>query len=64
MTADTYNCPICAEPINEGDMCLMDIDLGSCHAACLEGSPVVDLETGEPLPDDAPKPTPYPWSDQ
>ena len=64
MTADTYNCPICAEPINEGDLCLMDIDLGSCHAECLEGSPMVDFETGDLLPEDAPKLEPYPWSDQ
>lgn len=61
---DTYECSICAKSINEGDLCLDDIDMGACHAECLEGSPVVDRDTGEPLPDDAPKPVAYPWSDQ
>ena len=42
-------CPVCAEPFKAGDMCATDIDLGTCHAACLEGSPVVDLDTGEPV---------------
>lgn len=46
---DTYECPICAVPITDDDMCATDIEMGTCHAACLEGSPVVDLETGEPV---------------
>lgn len=57
------DCPVCAEPLTPSDLCLSDIDLGICHAACLEGSPVVNLETGEPLPADAPAPTPYRYGD-
>ncbi|AID18376.1 hypothetical protein PPF1_63 [Rhizobium phage vB_RleM_PPF1] len=45
---DTYQCPICGVAINDDDLCAADIEMGTCHAACLEGSPVVDLETGEP----------------
>jgi hypothetical protein len=41
-------CPVCAEQIKPSDVCASDIELGICHAACLEGSPIVDLETGEP----------------
>ncbi|MBB3297852.1 MULTISPECIES: hypothetical protein [unclassified Rhizobium] len=43
------HCDICAKPITADDICATDIELGTCHAACLEGSPTVDLETGEPL---------------
>lgn len=53
-------CPICAVPFKDGDLCAMDITEGTCHAACLEGSPVVDLETGEPTY--GPVST-YRWSD-
>jgi hypothetical protein len=42
-------CPICLIPFKTGDQCAIDIELGECHAACLEGSPTVDLETGEPV---------------
>ncbi len=45
---DPDRCPICAEPIRSGDLCSTDIEMGTCHAACLEGTPIVDLETGEP----------------
>jgi hypothetical protein len=31
------------------DRCASEIEMGICHAACLEGSPVVNLETGEPI---------------
>lgn len=41
-------CPICDKPFKADDTCATDITEGTCHAACLEGSPVVDLETGEP----------------
>ena len=41
-------CPICAEPFKADDQCAIDITEGTCHAACLEGSPVVDLDTEEP----------------
>lgn len=44
-------CPVCAEPFRADDICATDIELGTCHAECLEGSPVVDLDTGEELPD-------------
>lgn len=40
-------CPICAETFKPDDLCATDIEMGTCHAACLEGSPVVDLNTGE-----------------
>ncbi|WP_246710521.1 hypothetical protein [Rhizobium leguminosarum] len=46
---DTYHCPICAVAITDDDICATDIEMGTCHAACLEGLPVVDLETGEPV---------------
>jgi hypothetical protein len=42
-------CPVCAEPMNADDLCATDIELGICHAACLEGSPTVNLDTGEPM---------------
>lgn len=45
---DEHECPICAEPMKPDDLCASDIEMGPCHAACLEGSTVVDLETGEP----------------
>ena len=45
--SDEFRCFICAEPIKTGEICSTDINEGTCHAACLHGSPVVDLETGE-----------------
>lgn len=41
-------CPICTKPFEATDMCAGDIELGLCHAECLDGSPVVDLDTGKP----------------
>lgn len=61
MANEAHNCPICAEPFKPDDNCASDIELGTCHAACLEGSPVVDLETGDELPDG--KIETYPYSD-
>ncbi|MBB3386007.1 MULTISPECIES: hypothetical protein [unclassified Rhizobium] len=55
VAADDDRCPVCAEIIKPDDMCSTDIELGICHAACLEGSPHVDLETDEQL--DGPIPT-------
>jgi hypothetical protein len=55
---DPDNCPICALPLKAGDTCATDIELGTCHAECLEGSPTVNLDTGEPV--DGPIPT-YPY---
>lgn len=40
-------CFICAEAFKADDVCALDINEGVCHAACIEGAPVVDLETGE-----------------
>lgn len=48
---DTVNCPVCAKPLKRDDICASDIEMGPCHAECLEGSPVVDLESGQELPD-------------
>jgi hypothetical protein len=47
-------CPVCAEAFQADDICAVDIELGVCHAACLEGSPTVDLDTGEPVPGSIP----------
>ena len=48
-------CPVCSEPFKDDDRCATDIELGICHAECLEGAPTVDLDTGEPI--DGPIPT-------
>lgn len=52
---EAYQCPVCLVEIKTGDLCSTDIELGTCHAACLEGSPTVNLETGVPI--DGPIPT-------
>ena len=57
----SYKCPVCAEPINIGDMCSMEIDMGSCHAECLDESQAVDLSTGEPIPGPV---AAYEWTQQ
>lgn len=49
--SDTVNCSVCAKPLKRDDICASDIEMGPCHAECLEGSPVVDLESGQELPD-------------
>ncbi|NTF87537.1 hypothetical protein G6L46_10415 [Agrobacterium rhizogenes] len=55
---DIDACPICLVPFVGSDTCSTDIEMGTCHAACLEGSPTVDLDSGEPI--DGPIPTfPY-----
>lgn len=41
-------CPVCANLMEVGDTCATDIELGTCHADCLAGSDVVNLDTGEP----------------
>jgi len=43
----TNHCPICLVAFKPEDVCATDIEMGTCHAVCLEGSPVVDLDTGE-----------------
>lgn len=45
---DGLHCPVCEQPFAMDDLCSTDIEMGVCHAACLEGAAVVDLETGEP----------------
>ncbi|MUO96624.1 DUF550 domain-containing protein [Agrobacterium vitis] len=40
-------CPICASVFRDDDVCASEITMGPCHAACLDGSPIVDLETGD-----------------
>ncbi len=57
---DAILCPVCSVALTPDDLCATDIELGICHAACLEGSPVVDLDTGEPM--DGPAHT-YRYSD-
>lgn len=44
---EAHICPICAVAFKPDDICATDIDMGICHAACLEGSPTVNLDTGE-----------------
>lgn len=44
---DKSVCPVCDEELRNGDLCASDIELGTCHADCLKGSPVVDLNTGK-----------------
>lgn len=41
-------CPVCAVGFKPDDICATDIELGICHAECLDGAPIVDLNTGEP----------------
>ena len=60
---DKGHCDICSLPINGPDLCATDVDLGTCHAACLEGSPIVNLDTGEPMPEGTPPDT-YRWDGQ
>lgn len=52
-------CPVCAVIFQPADPCLTDVDLGTCHAACLEGSPIVDLASREPISDASIEPQPY-----
>jgi hypothetical protein len=60
-TDDTDKCPICANAFKPDDVCATDIEMGTCHADCLDGSPVVDLDTGDELPDG--KVETYPYSE-
>lgn len=55
---DIQKCPICDVEFKPADLCADDIEMGTCHAKCLEGSPVVDLDTGEELPEGS-KPETY-----
>lgn len=41
-------CFICAGGFEPSDLCATDIEEGTCHAECLEGSPTVSLTTGQP----------------
>lgn len=53
MTEQADACPICLTPFKDDDICASDIELLTCHAVCLKGSPVVDLGTGEPIDGEA-----------
>ena len=44
-------CPVCDVIFRDDDLCAMDVNLGTCHAACLEDAPIVDINTGEPMPE-------------
>lgn len=57
------HCDICSQPINGPDLCATDVDLGTCHATCLQGSPIVSLDTGEPMPEGT-TPHIYRWDGQ
>lgn len=57
--SEEQDCPICAKAFRPDDMCLTDIELGTCHAECLKGSEMVDLETGKPLPEGSGPPEPF-----
>lgn len=41
-------CPICDVPFKPDDICASDVTEGTCHAECLEGADIVDLDTEEP----------------
>lgn len=51
---DADRCDVCLVAFKPDDICATDIELGIAHAACLDGSPVVDLQTGAPLPEGKP----------
>lgn len=46
--SETELCPICAKPLTAGHLSF-DVTEGTCHARCLDGSPVVQRDTGEPV---------------
>lgn len=46
---DAHKCFICGLAFKTDDICATDITEGTVHAACMDGSPVVDLHTGEPM---------------
>lgn len=48
--ANECRCPICDVPFKPNDLCATEITEGVCHAACLEDSDIVDLDSGEPAP--------------
>ena len=56
---EEHRCPKCDEAFKLDDNCATDIELGTCHFECLDGSPVVDLETGDELPDEDMHSFPY-----
>lgn len=49
---EPYACPVCDVAFEAADLCAIDVDLGACHAECLEGAPIVNLDSGEPMPPD------------
>jgi hypothetical protein len=63
--ADAVCCIACAIPFKVGDKYLADYGGGFLHAACCgpERESYVDLETGEPIAEGEPLPTPQIWVD-
>lgn len=47
--SENPRCFICQEVFKPSDLCATDINEGTCHAACLDGAPVVSLVDGEPM---------------
>lgn len=50
-TAETPGCEICRGFFWKNDDTVPDVELGTTHYECNKDSPVVDLDTLEPLPD-------------
>ena len=51
---EVEDCPICDVAFADADLCAFDVDLGCCHAACLDGADIVDLDTGAALAPNTP----------
>lgn len=45
---DELECGVCGRPITPGEPTEQDVELLTCHAACLVGSLVVDFGTFAP----------------
>lgn len=50
--AETPSCEICNGYLWANDDVIEDIDLGTTHFDCNKNSPIVNLDTGDPVPDD------------
>jgi hypothetical protein len=48
---EQHLCAISQVPFKQDDLCATDITEGTCHAACSDDSPVVDLGNGKRLTD-------------
>ena len=61
---DTHRCGICDKPLIEGQMVLIDVEIGEVHANCCgpeRDSYVKNIETGEPLGPNDPIPAGRPY---